>query len=102
MSCVASGGYSSNTRIARFMWLVTRIMCPSRVAWRRSFRLTSSSLKRAQKSARQALTDGGMAMDKVEAKGHADSRPIASNSTAEGRQKNRRVEIVVGPLATTQ
>lgn len=47
-------------------------------------------------SARQALTEGGMAPDKIEAKGHADSRPIASNSTAEGRQKNRRVEIVVG------
>lgn len=47
-------------------------------------------------SARQALTEGGMAPDKIDAKGHADSRPIASNSTAEGRQKNRRVEIVVG------
>ena len=47
-------------------------------------------------SARQALTDGGMSADKIETKGHADSRPIASNSTAEGRQKNRRVEIVVG------
>lgn len=46
-------------------------------------------------SARQALTDGGMAVEKIEALGHADSRPIASNSTAEGRQKNRRVEIVV-------
>lgn len=47
-------------------------------------------------SARQALIDGGMAADRIEAKGHADSRPIASNSTAEGRQKNRRVEVVVG------
>ena len=45
---------------------------------------------------RQALTEGGMAPEKIDAKGHADSRPIASNSTAEGRQKNRRVEIVVG------
>lgn len=53
------------------------------------------SLARAE-SARQALTDGGMAADRIEAKGHADSRPIASNFTAEGRQKNRRVEIVVG------
>ncbi len=57
---------------------------------------TNVELSQARaEDARQALTDGGMAMDKVEAKGHADSRPIASNSTAEGRQKNRRVEIVV-------
>ncbi|MCS6289835.1 MAG: OmpA family protein [Nitrospira sp.] len=58
---------------------------------------TNLELSQARaESARQALTEGGMAPDKIEAKGHADSRPIASNSTAEGRQKNRRVEIVVG------
>jgi chemotaxis protein MotB len=58
---------------------------------------TNAELSQARaESARQALTEGGMSGDKVVAKGHADSRPIASNSTAEGRQKNRRVEIVVG------
>ncbi|CAE6707556.1 OmpA family protein [Nitrospira defluvii] len=58
---------------------------------------TNAELSQARAdSARQALTEGGMAADKIVAKGHADSRPIASNSTAEGRQKNRRVEIVVG------
>ncbi|MCC7213534.1 MAG: OmpA family protein, partial [Nitrospira sp.] len=58
---------------------------------------TNVELSQARaESARQALTEGGMAPDKIEAKGRADSRPIASNSTAEGRQKNRRVEIVVG------
>jgi len=58
---------------------------------------TNVELSQARaESARQALTEGGMAADRIEAKGHADSRPIASNSTAEGRQKNRRVEIVVG------
>lgn len=57
---------------------------------------TNVELSQARaESARQALTDGGMAADKIDAKGHADTRPIASNSTAEGRQKNRRVEIVV-------
>lgn len=57
---------------------------------------TNMELSQARaESARQALTDGGMAAEKIEAMGHADSRPIASNSTAEGRQKNRRVEIVV-------
>lgn len=58
---------------------------------------TNVELSQARaESARQALTDGGMAAEKIEATGHADSRPIASNATAEGRQKNRRVEIVVG------
>jgi len=58
---------------------------------------TNLELSQARaESARQALTDGGMAAAKIEATGHADSRPIASNATAEGRQKNRRVEIVVG------
>ncbi len=58
---------------------------------------TNAELSQARaESARQALIDGGMSGDKVVAKGHADSRPIASNTTAEGRQKNRRVEIVVG------
>jgi chemotaxis protein MotB len=58
---------------------------------------TNAELSQARaESARQALTEGGMSADKIDAKGHADSRPIASNNTAEGRQKNRRVEIVVG------
>ncbi len=58
---------------------------------------TNVELSQARaESARQALTEGGMSPDKIDAKGHADSRPIASNATAEGRQKNRRVEIVVG------
>lgn len=58
---------------------------------------TNTELSQARaESARQALIAGGMSGEKVVAEGHADSRPIASNSTAEGRQKNRRVEIVVG------
>lgn len=58
---------------------------------------TNAELSQARaESARQALTEGGMPAEKIVAKGHADSRPIASNATADGRQKNRRVEIVVG------
>ena len=59
---------------------------------------TNVELSQARaESARQALTEGGMAPDKIEAKGRADSRPIASNTTGFDVQLGQDfVEIVVG------
>jgi flagellar motor protein MotB len=31
----------------------------------------------------------------LSAEGHGDSNPVASNNTAAGRAKNRRVEVIV-------
>ena len=31
-------------------------------------------------------------------KGYGDNKPVASNDTAEGRSKNRRVEVLIQPL----
>ncbi|MBH0192854.1 MAG: OmpA family protein [Nitrospira sp.] len=45
-------------------------------------------------SAAQALRDGGVSSN-LTAAGHGDSNPVASNKTAEGRAKNRRVEVIV-------
>ena len=45
-------------------------------------------------SAAQALRDGGVSSN-LSAAGHGDSNPIASNNTAAGRAKNRRVDIIV-------
>jgi outer membrane protein OmpA-like peptidoglycan-associated protein len=41
------------------------------------------------------LTQQGIAQDNVTAKGFGKENPVASNSTAAGRQLNRRVELVV-------
>jgi outer membrane protein OmpA-like peptidoglycan-associated protein len=41
------------------------------------------------------LVDQGLAADSITAKGFGKADPVADNSTAAGRQKNRRVEIIV-------
>ena len=44
---------------------------------------------------RDYLTQQGMALDSVTTKGFGKTQPVASNDTAEGRQQNRRVELVI-------
>lgn len=45
--------------------------------------------------ARQAIVNGGMPAERIKAVGLADSRPVASNATEQGRQKNRRLELTI-------
>ena len=45
----------------------------------------------------QYLTQHGVGKDKLKATGFGKSRPLADNSTAGGRAKNRRVELVDQP-----
>lgn len=54
-------------------------------------------------NARRALVNGGMAAERTKAVGLADSRPLASNATEQGRQKNRRLELVIvqGPTVAS-
>ena len=44
---------------------------------------------------RQYLVDQGLAADSISSEGFGKAMPIADNATAEGRQQNRRVEIIV-------
>jgi outer membrane protein OmpA-like peptidoglycan-associated protein len=39
-------------------------------------------------------TDYGVAADQLTAMGYGDTKPAGENTTAEGRQNNRRVELV--------
>ncbi len=40
----------------------------------------------------------GVAQQRLAAIGHGENNPVASNATAEGRAKNRRVEITLDPI----
>jgi outer membrane protein OmpA-like peptidoglycan-associated protein len=46
-------------------------------------------------SVRTALVAGGVEAGRITAEGFGESRPVASNDNAAGRQQNRRVEIVI-------
>jgi outer membrane protein OmpA-like peptidoglycan-associated protein len=54
-------------------------------------------------SVRDYLVQQGVSADAITATGMGESNPVASNSTVAGRQKNRRVEIIVsGSVIGTQ
>lgn len=56
------------------------------------------SFRRAQE-VRGYLVSQGVPTDRIRAVGLGESRPVASNASAEGRANNRRVEIIVTPKA---
>jgi len=60
------------------------------------------SEKRAA-SVRDYLVNNGVSINNVIARGFGKTRPVADNSTAKGRQLNRRVEMIVsGDVIGTQ
>jgi len=54
----------------------------------------SESLERAN-SVRDILVGSGLSASRIFARGLGNSRPLASNATAAGREENRRVEILI-------
>ena len=55
------------------------------------------STARATNVVRYFIEQGGVYRENFEAVGYADTRPVASNDTDEGRTENRRIEIVLFP-----
>ena len=53
------------------------------------------SAGRASAVARHLIDEHGLSADRIEVAAFGDTRPIASNATAEGRRQNRRVRIAV-------
>ena len=46
-------------------------------------------------SVRLALLDRGIGADRIRVRGFGESYPVATNESAEGRQRNRRVEVII-------
>lgn len=55
------------------------------------------SVKRATSVVRKLTNTHGVAPERLTAGGRADYDPLAPNDTVEGRQKNRRTEIIIVP-----
>lgn len=55
------------------------------------------SVGRASRVIRYMNDKHGIPNDRLSASGYADTRPIADNSTPEGRERNRRIEIILRP-----
>lgn len=52
------------------------------------------SLKRAD-AVRQALMNNGIASERIQIRGYGEEYPVATNQTEAGRQRNRRVEVII-------
>jgi len=50
--------------------------------------------RRRAEAFQQALISSGIAPDRVEIRAYGEANPIADNSSAAGRQQNRRVEVL--------
>lgn len=62
--------------------------------WKSNWELSTS---RATSVLHYLIDEGKLSPNKLAAIGYGEYRPVASNDTSEGRQKNRRVEIVILP-----
>jgi type VI secretion system protein ImpK len=56
-----------------------------------NFQLSTARAEAARALIVRALGDA----DRVAAQGHADADPLASNATPQGREENRRIEVVL-------
>lgn len=62
--------------------------------WKSNWELSTA---RATSVLHYLVDEKNIAPARVAAVGHGEFKPVASNQTAEGRQKNRRVEIIILP-----
>jgi outer membrane protein OmpA-like peptidoglycan-associated protein len=63
--------------------------------------MNQSLSQRRAESVRGYLVGQGVSSARLSASGRGESSPVADNESAAGRQQNRRVEVVISPVAAT-
>ena len=63
-------------------------------AWKSNWELSTA---RATSVLHYLVNEAGVAPERLQATGYGEYRPVATNMTEEGRQENRRVEIIIIP-----
>jgi len=83
-------------RLAEFMRQnpKTRVIVEGHTDSRGSDAYNEELSQRRARAVQDALANRGITSDRVETRGRGEAYPVASNDSAEGRQQNRRVEII--------
>ncbi|MCL4485786.1 MAG: OmpA family protein [Nitrospirae bacterium] len=92
-----SGGIKNVNRLARFMQSDPKrnVMIEGYTDSTGSPEYNKKLSKRRADAVRDALIKDGINPQRIVTKGFGKDYPVASNKTAEGRQENRRVEVVI-------
>jgi OOP family OmpA-OmpF porin len=56
------------------------------------------SNERAEAVKHYFLADGAIASERIKSVGYGEASPVASNKTASGREKNRRIDVIIKPV----
>jgi chemotaxis protein MotB len=67
--------------------------------WKSNWELSTA---RATSVLHYLISDCGLRPNNLSATGYGEYRPVMSNNTKEGRQANRRVEIIIKPMPTAK
>jgi outer membrane protein OmpA-like peptidoglycan-associated protein len=98
---VRPGLYAELDRIAKIMikYPQTDILVEGHSDSTGSDAYSQQLSERRAASVKNSLVRRGVAPHRINILGHGERRPVATNTTAEGRRMNRRVEIGISPAA---
>lgn len=96
MSQLEPGGVRTVQKVAEFLrqYSQQRVLIEGHTDSTGSHHYNQALSERRANSVRQTLMDSGIESARIDTRGYGENFPVASNDNAEGRQLNRRVEII--------